>query len=180
MHGFSRSSPHSASEKARPDKGLAFVVKTSSTVPASRPIFKGRSSAMIKFTPLRGHILMCDYDMANVPPEMEKMRRAVVISPRSYNHPHGKGPGRCLVVPFSATDPEHRLTPADVPFPVGQYRSLTQPTWAICSAVMSVSHARLDRVQVRQGRWHNFLTETLSPVDMLRIEEGLRHATGVP
>jgi uncharacterized protein YifN (PemK superfamily) len=42
---------------------------------------------MLNFTPLRGHILMCDYDMARVPPEMEKVRRAVVVSPHSHNHP---------------------------------------------------------------------------------------------
>jgi uncharacterized protein YifN (PemK superfamily) len=29
----------------------------------------------INFVPERGRILMCDYDMARVPPEMEKVRR---------------------------------------------------------------------------------------------------------
>jgi uncharacterized protein YifN (PemK superfamily) len=136
-------------------------------------------SMTIKFTPVRGHILMCDYDMALVPPEMDKLRRAVVISPRSYNHPHGKGPGRCIVIPFSATHPGRHLTPADVPFAVGSYKSLSVRTWAICSAIMSVSHERLDRVEIRTGRRRpQFVTEVLSIADLLRIEEGLRHATG--
>lgn len=138
----------------------------------------------INFVPERGRILMCDYDMSRVPPEMEKVRRVVVISPRSYNHRHGAGPGRCLVVPFSATDPATRKTPADVPFDGTTYECLSVETWAICAAVMSVSHDRLDRVWVRRpwkgSAWKKsgHSAEVLSAVDMARIEEGLKHATG--
>jgi uncharacterized protein YifN (PemK superfamily) len=78
------------------------------------------------------------------------------------------------VVPFSATPPG-TLKPSDVPFRGDVYRSLTKPTWAICEAVMNVSHARLDRVA--SGR--SFMTEALTPGDMARIEEGLRHALGM-
>lgn len=133
----------------------------------------------INFVPERGRILMCDYDMARVPPEMEKVRRCVVISPRSYNHRHGSKPGRCLVVPFSATDPDRHLTAADVPFSATTYECLTVETWAICSALMSVSHDRLDRVSIRRHRGPpRFSSEILRPADLARIEEGLRHATG--
>ena len=133
----------------------------------------------INFVPERGRILMCDYDMARVPPEMEKVRRVVVISPRSYNHRHGSGPGRCLVVPFSATNPDRHLTRADIPFDVLSYECLTVETWAICSAVMSVSHKRLDRVSIRQRNGPpRFSVEALRPTDMARVEAGLRHAMG--
>jgi len=127
---------------------------------------------------------MCDYDMARVPPEMEKVRRCVVVSPRSYNRRHGTQPGRCLVVPFSATDPARHMTPADVPFAANVYECLTVETWAICPAVMSVSHDRLDRVWVKRPwkgpRWLKSgpSAEILTPADMARIEEGLRHAMG--
>ena len=128
----------------------------------------------IAFVPQRGQILMCDFDMAGVvPPEMRKKRRAVVISPRSHNRRHGKRPGRCIVVPFSASEPAI-VTPAEVLFPAGVYRSLTVPTWAICSAMASVSHTRLDRVAV--GR--EFLSESLKPADVARVEDGIRHALG--
>jgi uncharacterized protein YifN (PemK superfamily) len=102
----------------------------------------------IAFVPQRGQILICDFSMAHVPPEMRKVRRVVVMSPRTYNARHGAGPGRCIVVPFSGT-PHVRIHPSDVPFPANVYASLTVPTWAICEAVMNVSHARLDRV----ARW---------------------------
>jgi uncharacterized protein YifN (PemK superfamily) len=135
----------------------------------------------INFVPERGRILMCDYDMARVPPEMEKTRRAVVISPRSYNARHGRGPGRCIVVPFSATNPAWRITPADVPFDANSYECLTVATWAVCSAIMSVSHDRLDRVPIfRRHMPPRFSAELLKPDDMRRIELGLRHATGTP
>jgi uncharacterized protein YifN (PemK superfamily) len=71
----------------------------------------------INFVPERGRILLCDYTLGRVPPEMDKVRRIVVISPRSYNNRHGAEPGRCLVVPFTATDPGQHLTMADVLFP---------------------------------------------------------------
>jgi uncharacterized protein YifN (PemK superfamily) len=64
---------------------------------------------MITFTPKR--ILMCNFDMATVPPEMRKVRCLVVVSPRSYNHPIGHGPGKCIVVPFSATGPRQAGLP---------------------------------------------------------------------
>jgi uncharacterized protein YifN (PemK superfamily) len=118
---------------------------------------------------------MCDYAVKRVPPEMDKIRRVVVVSPRSYNNRHGYGPGRCLVVPFSATDPTPNRSPADIDFCVGKYQSLTVETWAICSAVMSVSHTRLDRVS-HAGR---YLHEVLSAADLAMIEEGLRHAMGL-
>jgi uncharacterized protein YifN (PemK superfamily) len=129
----------------------------------------------IAFVPQRGQILMCDFSMAHVPPEMRKQRRAVVVSPRSYNARHGQGPGRCIVVPFSASPPK-TLKPSDVPFPTGPYKSLTVDTWAICEAVMNVSHERLDRVATGQ----RFLSEAVAAADMARIEDGLRHALGLP
>src|SRR3712207_5507746 len=106
-------------------------------------------------------ILICDFSMAHVPPEMRKERRAVVVSPRSYNVRHGAGPGRCVVVPFTASKPA-RITPADVPFPAGVYQSLSLATGAVCSSVMTVSHARLDRVAHGRG----FIVERLSSDDM--------------
>ena len=124
---------------------------------------------MIKFVPERGHILLCDFDMANVAPEMRKKRRVVVMSPRSHNRGW-----RCVVVPFSATAP-HEMTPAYVPFAVGQYRSLSVPTWAICNAVAHVSFDRLDRVRI--GR--DFMNEIVTAHDMDRIVAGLRHSLGM-
>lgn len=129
----------------------------------------------IAFVPQRGQILICDFDMAGVvPPEMRKVRRVVVISPRSHNRRHGINPGRCLVVPFSASEPAV-VTTAEVPFQAGVYASLAVPTWAICSALASVSHARLDRVAARRS----FLNERLMDADLGRVEDGLRHALGL-
>jgi len=79
-----------------------------------------------------------------------------------------------VVVPFSATEP-HDMTAAYVPFPVGAYRSLSLPTWAICNAVAHVSFDRLDRVKVGS----DFLSEVISGADLERIVKGLQHALGM-
>jgi uncharacterized protein YifN (PemK superfamily) len=129
----------------------------------------------IRFVPNRGLILICDFDKARVHPEMNKRRRVVVVSPRSYNRRHGQGPGRCLVVPFSASKPQV-LSPTVVLFPTGAYRSLTKDSWAICDAIMAVSHDRLDRVWAGPGR---SLNETISDADMQRLQVALSHAVGI-
>lgn len=124
---------------------------------------------MINFTPERGQLLLCDYDMAHVAPEMTKKRRVVVVSPRSYNRA-----GRCVVVPFSATQP-NTIEASHLPFRAGEYRALTVQTWAICDTISHVSCTRLDRVKAGQ----TFLREFLLPIDMARIEDGLKHALGL-
>jgi uncharacterized protein YifN (PemK superfamily) len=124
---------------------------------------------MINFVPERGHILLCDFDMACVPPEMSKKRRVVVVSPRSHNRAR-----RCVVVPFSATAP-YEMTMAYVPFGANLYRSLSVPTWAICNAISHVSFDRLDRIRIKR----DFLSERLSAEDMGRVVAGLQHALGM-
>jgi uncharacterized protein YifN (PemK superfamily) len=130
----------------------------------------------INFVPERGRILICNFDMARVHPENMKIRRAAVLSPRSYNVRHGAGPGRCIVVPFSVTQPPV-LKPSDIYFATGPYEALSMDTWANCDSVMAVSHARLDRVRLHLGRWSE---EVLSADDLKRLESGLRHALGSP
>jgi uncharacterized protein YifN (PemK superfamily) len=128
----------------------------------------------IPFVPPRGRVLICNFDLARIHPEMTKQRRVVVISPRSYNRRHGQGPGRCLVIPFSATAPPE-ITPAHVPFTADKYATLTEPTWALCDVIASVSHNRLDNVQV--GGVNQM--ESIDDQDMLRIAVGMKHALGI-
>lgn len=127
----------------------------------------------ITFAPQRGRILMCDYDMATVPPEMRKLRRVAVVSPNAFNRRQGRGPGKAIVVPFSATPPR-KLLPSHAPFDATTYRSLTVPTWAIGEAIAHVSHDRLDRVFAGGG----FLNERLADADLARVIAAVRHAIG--
>jgi uncharacterized protein YifN (PemK superfamily) len=122
------------------------------------------------------YLRFCDFDLARIHPENAKERRVAVLSPRAYNGRHGNGPGRCVVVPFSVSEPP-ALRPSDVHFPAGPYKALTKDTWANCDAVMAVSHTRLDRVYIGHGL-HS--AEILSEADLKRLEAGLRHALGCP
>ncbi|MFK0207987.1 type II toxin-antitoxin system PemK/MazF family toxin [Agrobacterium sp. NPDC090283] len=131
---------------------------------------------MITFTPSRGSILMCDFDMATVPPEMRKRRRVIVLSPKSYNkRPSMAVPGKCIVVPLSVTEPR-TPQPSHVAIPDDRYASITKPVWAICEMVAHVSHARLDRVA--SGK--KFLSESITADDLQSIENALKHALGFP
>jgi len=131
------------------------------------------------FQPKRGAILLCDFDMARVPPEMRKRRRCVVVSPRSYNAPKGHmttnpKPGLVIVVPLGASEPVDDRA-SHVSIAAGRYKSLTVPVWAICETVAHVSHNRLTRV----SEGGVFLSEHMRGDDMLRIDEALRHALGL-
>ena len=104
-------------------------------------------------------------------PEIWKLRRAVIVSTNALNHLHGRAPGLCTVVPFSATRPT-TVGPWDIFIPVGSYRSLTADVWAKCAATLQVSHQRLDRVLA--GR--HYINEPITPKDLALIEAGIRAA----
>jgi uncharacterized protein YifN (PemK superfamily) len=142
----------------------------------------------ISFTPRRASILMCDFGPdpnepstyplqmppLSVSPEMWKFRRVVVVSVDALNHRHGRAPGLCAVVPFSATAPG-TMGRWDIFIPVGSYRSLTLNVWAKCAAILQVSHSRLDRPLA--GR--SYIAEQINPADFARIEGGMRAALGL-
>jgi uncharacterized protein YifN (PemK superfamily) len=129
----------------------------------------------ITFVSSRRQILICDFEFGKIEPSMGKIRRSLVVSPRSYNRRHGFGPGRCVVIPFTATPPEEHILPSHIHFPLGGYPSLKEEFWAICECIRSVSHARLDRVNVGGV----YISELISEEDMGRVELGIRHAAGL-
>ncbi|MET4846100.1 type II toxin-antitoxin system PemK/MazF family toxin [Bradyrhizobium japonicum] len=90
-----------------------------------------------------GRVVMCDFSFLRKP-EMQKERRAIVVSARSSN-----ATGRCAVVPVSklrAAIPN----PAHYEFTPGTYRFFhsTEPVWAICDHIYTVSLERLWMVNV--------------------------------
>jgi uncharacterized protein YifN (PemK superfamily) len=93
--------------------------------------------------PSPGRVVMCDFTFLRKP-EMQKERRAIVVSARSSN-----ATGRCAVVPVSklrAAIPN----PAHMEFVPGTYSFFhkTEPVWAICDHIYTVSLDRLWMVNV--------------------------------
>lgn len=125
----------------------------------------------ITFIPKRGSVLMCDFDMAFVPPEMVKYRQVVVLSVQGLNHRHGIAPGLCTVVPFSIVAPS---TPGfdDIYFAAGSYRSLKKESWAKCRMICTVSHERLGLVRGLRR------IEQLSSFDLGKIENAVSLVLG--
>ena len=129
----------------------------------------------ITFRPKRGAILVCDFDMARVPPEFDKPRFVAVISVLEMNHRHGLKPGRCTVVPFSTVPPQ-KDNQHDIYFKRGSYRTLTEECWAICNTISTVSHDRLD-LAFYKGR--RAPSEMLTEADLARIATGVRFSLGL-
>jgi hypothetical protein len=62
---------------------LGFTVERPTPIGVNGSLFsRFHVGFAINFVPERGRLLMCDYDMARVPPEMEKVRRVVVARTR--------------------------------------------------------------------------------------------------
>ena len=93
--------------------------------------------------PSPGRVVMCDFTFLRKP-EMQKERRAIVVSARSSN-----ATGRCTVVPVSKLmaaipNPAHyRFSPAAYPF-----FHKSEPVWAICDHIYTVSLERLWMVNI--------------------------------
>lgn len=130
----------------------------------------------ITFVPRRGAILLCNFDLAFVPPEMNKERQAIVVSRYEMNHRHARAPGLCSIVPASATRP---TSPGreDVFIPAGRYWSLPKDSWIKCRMLSTVSHDRFN-LMLRRGRRHP--TEFLAVEDMERIEDAMRFVLDIP
>lgn len=113
----------------------------------------------IAFAPKRGAILLCDFDAARIPSEIEKRRQVVVVSSTALNHRHGT------------------QGPEDILIPCGKYWSFTVDSWVRCKLIATVSHSRLFPL-LRQGR--PTTSEFLGIDDMRLLEAGLRHVLAIP
>ncbi|WP_082173013.1 type II toxin-antitoxin system PemK/MazF family toxin [Methylobacterium platani] len=99
----------------------------------------------ITHPPSPGRVVMCDFTHL-VKPEMLKERRAIVISSRLQSVS-----GRCTVVPVSKSPPRGDSS-SYFKFEPGSHACFhrTDPVWAVCDHVYTVSLARLWRVNVNR------------------------------
>jgi uncharacterized protein YifN (PemK superfamily) len=130
---------------------LAPCVVTRRTAEVRRPV---------AHVPAPGKVVMCDFTFLTRP-EMQKERRAIVVSSRSAHMA-----GRCLVVPVSKSPPRAENAPYHE-FPAGSYPFFhpDEPVWAVCDHVYTVSLARLWWINVR----HRPVLPSLSAEDLAGI-----------
>lgn len=129
----------------------------------------------LPYHPKRGEVLSCNYS-GLIPPEMDKVRSAVVVSPKFLNRPN-----LCTVIPLSTTPPRtpqpyHVLLDRD-PDPHGARGAVV---WAKCDMLMTVSFARLTAYWVGKtnGR-RNYVTVSVSNLELGRITQGMLAALGM-
>lgn len=126
----------------------------------------------ITFVPDAGDVLMCDFSSGFKPPEMVKVRRVVVLSPRN----RARIPGTYIVVPISKTTPippegchcEFKPRSYDFFDPV-------ESVWAKADMVVSVAAHRLDRIRVN-GK---YTRAQIRRSDLLRVRAAVLHALGM-
>jgi uncharacterized protein YifN (PemK superfamily) len=138
-------------------------------------VFRG-AKVPITFAPARGAILLCDFDLGRIDPEMDKKRQVIVVSLATLNHKHATLPGHCTVVPVSSQKPI-TVGPEDVFLPVGKYWSFGLDSWVRCKMVDTVSHTRLNLLYRNGAR--QFRSEFIDDADMLRIVTGLKFVLGI-
>jgi len=126
----------------------------------------------ITFVPDAGDVLICDFSTGFKPPEMVKIRRVVVLSPRS----RVKFPSTYIVVPISKTPPS-APDGCHCEFAARTYEffDLVEPVWAKADMVSCVAHHRLDRIRVN-GRYSR---ATIRKPDLHRIRVAVLHALGM-
>jgi uncharacterized protein YifN (PemK superfamily) len=132
----------------------------------------------IKFPVGVGTILLCDYRKGGFqPPEMVKLRPAIVISPRL---PHRSG--LCTVIPISADQPDHEVDYVvrlefDPPLPDPFSYKVA---WAKCDMLATVGFARLDLFHTERDQYgkRKYLHPKLSEVGVQRVRNGMLHAVG--
>lgn len=124
----------------------------------------------LTFHPKAGVVVMCDFS-GFVAPEMVKTRPVIVVSPN-----HLERPGLHTVVPMSTTDPE-KMQPYHLKLAKNPMPDTTGPVWVKCDMVVTVRHARLDRIKT--GRGH-YMTTAISADELKAIRECLKYALGIP
>ena len=126
----------------------------------------------ITFTPQQGMVLMCDFSSGSVPPEINKVRHVIVVSPRRRKHS-----GSCTVVPLSTVAP-NPIEPYHYRIEANEYSFLKRNTdsWVKADLVMHVSFQRLDRV-LDNGR---HTSPSLSAEDFRAVQRAVWEGLGRP
>ena len=116
-------------------------------------------------------VLMCDFQ-GMIPPEMQKTRHVVVMSPR-----HRRDYQTCLVVPFSNVAPDP-IEAFHLKIPANRYSFFRPDTdvWVKGDMITHVAFARLDRVK-DGNRWCSPMLQTN---DVEAVQTAVWHALGKP
>lgn len=122
----------------------------------------------LSYYPNPGEILLCDYRVNVVPPEMDKRRPIVIVTPRLRRRGE-----LCGVVPLSTTKPQalenfHCMIELERPLP----EPFDSPVmWAKCDMFSVVSRARIDRFKAgRAGGKRLFLAGKMSAEQLKAVK----------
>jgi uncharacterized protein YifN (PemK superfamily) len=126
----------------------------------------------LSFIPDAGDVLMCDFTTGFIPPEMTKLRKVIVLSPRARDH----FPDTYIVAPVSKTPPAStRETHCEFKARSYDFFDSIEPVWAKADMLACVSKHRLDRVRFN-GQYQRC---RIRPTDLHRVRNATIHALGL-
>lgn len=128
-------------------KGRSKLICVSIRAAFGRLCFFWSPGLAVYYNPKQGDILLCDFTRGFVAPEMQKIRKVVVISPTATHKRR-----LCTVLPISATQPEHEedwhYLLRKNPMPSDGLKQL----WVKCDMIYTVSFERLDKLHTKTRR----------------------------
>ncbi|WP_082585501.1 type II toxin-antitoxin system PemK/MazF family toxin [Hydrogenophaga sp. Root209] len=128
----------------------------------------------LPYHPKQGEVLRCDFS-GLVPPEMDKVRWVVVLSPKFVGRRN-----LATVIPLSTTPP-----PAIEAFHVKLDKDPApnasgDDVWAKCDMVMTVSFARLSAYWTsKDGGRRNYVSLHISPLELGKIRQATLAGIGL-
>jgi uncharacterized protein YifN (PemK superfamily) len=125
----------------------------------------------IQHVPHAGEVLMCDFS-DHKPPEMTKVRKVIVLTPRSRVHV----PSTLLVVPVSMTARAPDESHCEFKPRAYHFFDESQSVWALTGMVTCVALWRLNRLKIN-GR---YTSVRIRDGDLLRLKEAALHSMGMP
>lgn len=152
----------------KPAQADAFLDVIDSCVVTAR---NGEIRVPIRHQISPGRVVMCDFSYLRKP-EMQKERRAIVVSARTPNDT-----GRCAVVPVSKSE---SAAPNACHFEFGPgtypYFHPTEPVWAVCDHVYTVS---LDRLWAVNVRYRPQIDASISKEHLIEIRNRIGTTLGI-
>lgn len=138
-------------------------------------MWNNNKTALSKFYPKLGHVLLCDFSRGFVAPEMLKVRPVVVISKAKTHNRR-----LCTVVPLSTTAPilveqwHYPLTTNPCP----QFSNGSQ-VWVKCDMIYTVSFDRLDKFHRKTRRGgREYFAPKLNDDEITAIFEAVKCCLG--
>lgn len=130
----------------------------------------------LPYLPRQGEILVCNFDDLALGAEMVKRRPVVVVSRHDAHRSQ-----LCCVIALSTTAPDHaKAWHYHMPHLRVTGWDAEDGVWAKCDMISTVSLQRLNKPYVKHKSGRQYITHTLSAVDLAAVLKCIRALMQMP